>query len=43
VETEVPFTNPVGGHQVVFYGDLEEQLVDLAERIGFGIRAKPDR
>jgi len=37
VETDVPFTDVVAGHQVVFYGDLKEQLVDAAEQLGFEI------
>ena len=37
VKTDIPFKNILGGHQVLFYGDLEEKIKDLAKFIGFEV------
>ncbi len=37
VETDAPFMNVIGGHHVVFYGDLKEQVHSVAEHLGFEV------
>ena len=37
IKTDVPFESVLGGHQVVFYGDLKSGIKDIAKRTGFEV------